>query len=130
MNPGTAVGRSIAEASTWRPRGPNSCWSLMRNPIDFWQCEQYVKMNASTTGWPLYWLNWICLPGARLMAKSDPGRGRLAACAIGATNKQSNAREVGLRIGSSVTQEAEGRRQKAEGRRQKAEGRSQEPEWR
>src|ERR1035437_10297864 len=40
-------------------------------------------MNATTTVLPLYWLMRICLPWARLMAKSGEGRGSTAARAGG-----------------------------------------------
>src|ERR1035437_7001912 len=70
---------SVAEASTCRPRAPYSLCILERTPIAFWQWEQYVRMNATTTVLPLYWLMRTCLPWPRLMAKSGEGRGRLAA---------------------------------------------------
>src|ERR1035437_4860010 len=54
-----------AEASTCSPRAPYSLCILERTPIAFWQWEQYVRMNATTTVLPLYWLMRTCLPWPR-----------------------------------------------------------------
>ena len=60
----------MAEASTCRPRGPYSVCSLPRTFTVFRQCAHEVRMKASTTGWPLYWLSVRGLPSAMWMVKS------------------------------------------------------------
>src|SRR5664280_1368375 len=57
----------------------------------FWQCEHQVRINATTTTLPWYWLNSTCLPSWRLMASSGDLRGRLIASAAG-TVTESKAR--------------------------------------
>src|ERR1019366_7435932 len=86
---------SVAEASTCKPRGPYSFCILERTPITIWQCEQYVRMKATTTVLPLYWLMRACLPWPRLMAKSGEGRGRRAARADGIARAS--------RVGTAIT---------------------------
>src|ERR1035438_5673841 len=97
---------SVAEASTCKPRGPYSFCTLERTPMAFWQCEQYVRMKATTTVLPLCWLMWTCLPWPRLMAKSGEGRGRTAARAgaIAMASSESAAITGNKRINLSLAQ--------------------------
>ena len=77
-------------------------------PTVIWQCEQYVRMNASTTGWPLYWLNDSVFPLVRLMVKSGAGRGKTAAGAE-KSSTETSAAAAGIacevRISLSVSQD-------------------------
>ena len=53
----------------------------------FWQCGHQVRINATTTTLPWYWLSSTCLPPLRLMASSGDLRGTLIASTAGAVRK-------------------------------------------
>ena len=86
-----------AHSSTCTPR---SAYSRDRGPSSFvrsWQCEQVVKMNASATTFPRYWLSWRPgRPGARWSAAARAA-GVSAASAASADVAQRRAR-IAVRI--------------------------------
>src|SRR5580692_9322044 len=70
-----------AHSITCNPLATNSVCSFTSNPVVYWQCEQVVRMNASTSGLPRYWLNSIGLAPFICIWISAAFRGREAALA-------------------------------------------------
>src|ERR1039458_2886206 len=84
-----------AHSSTCTPR---SEYSRDRGPSAFvrsWQCEQVVKMNASTTTFPRYWLSSMEGAPRRSMVSGGEGRG---GATVSAANADAAHRKIRITV--------------------------------